>query len=104
MSTVTTRIVGASHYPGAQTKLNVLRAGVAIELRREPDNGDDLNAIACWKDGQMLGYVPRKDNAQPAAAMDRGEPVTARIMGHQPGIQLSWPSIMRLDEATKLRG
>jgi predicted NAD/FAD-binding protein len=102
MVTVTTQIAGAVHYEGAQTKLNRLRDGTEIELVRVHDNGFDANAIACYKDEQMLGYIKMKDNKQAAAAMDRGETVRCAIHGYQPMVRLTWAS-MDLDEASRLR-
>ena len=101
--TITTQIAGAVHYEGAQTKLNRLRDGTEVELVRVLDNPHDLNAIACYKDGQMLGYIKMRDNRQAAAAMDRGETVRCAIHGFQPMVRLTWAS-MDLAEATRLRG
>lgn len=103
MTQVSTRIVGAQHHEGAQTKLNTLRRGASVELRREPDNPHDLSAISCWKDGVMLGYIPRKDNRQAAEAMDRGEPVTCQISEFQPMVILRWPSAVALAEGAGMR-
>ena len=97
MPSVHTRINGAQHHEGAQTKLNTLRRDTRIDLVREPDNNVDPNAIKCVADGVLLGYVRAKDAKYPAAAMDRGEAVTCRIYPNQPMIQIQWPSVVGAD-------
>src|SRR4051812_3287707 len=56
-----------------------LRVGDGLALAREPDNPYDANAIRVDWRGRKLGYVPRAQNAALAWAMDRGEPLSARI-------------------------
>jgi hypothetical protein len=56
-----------------------LRVGDELQLVREPQNPHDPRAVRVeWRNVQ-LGYLPRAENAAVAAAMDRGERVTARI-------------------------
>src|SRR4051812_47864256 len=56
-----------------------LRVGDGLALAREPGNPHDANAIRVDWRGRKLGYVPRAQNAALAWAMDRGEPLSARI-------------------------
>lgn len=56
-----------------------LSAGDALELVREPDNPHDANAVRVEWRGRKLGYVPRAENGALAWAMDRGEPLRARV-------------------------
>ena len=56
-----------------------LRTGDALALVREPDNPFDENAVRVEWRGHKLGYVPRRDNAALAWAIDRGEVLHARI-------------------------
>jgi hypothetical protein len=56
-----------------------LRIGDRLDLVRESDNPHDPNAVRVEWRGRRLGYVPRRENSALAWAMDRGEPVTARI-------------------------
>lgn len=93
MTQISTRIVGVQYRVGAQTLLNRLRPGTPIELRREPDCPQDFNAIQCWHGEQWLGYIPRADNRQAAAAMDRGEQVVCAIHPTQPMVRLSWKAV-----------
>lgn len=56
-----------------------LKVGDRLELIREPENRHDRNAIRVEWQGHMLGYVPRAENRQIAAAMDAGEHLSARV-------------------------
>lgn len=56
-----------------------LRPGDELALVREPDNAFDANAVRVEWRGRKLGYVPRRDNAALAWALDRGEVLRARI-------------------------
>jgi hypothetical protein len=56
-----------------------LRVGDRLELEREPHNPHDANAVRVSWQGRQLGYVPRRQNAALAWAMDRGERLQARI-------------------------
>jgi hypothetical protein len=56
-----------------------LRPGDALTLVREPANPHDANAVRVEWQGHKLGYVPRAENAAVAWALDRGEPLQARV-------------------------
>ena len=56
-----------------------LQTGDTLTLVREPDNAFDENAVRVEWRGRKLGYVPRRDNAALAWAIDRGEVLHARI-------------------------
>lgn len=56
-----------------------LREGDVVALVREPENPFDENAVRVEWQGRKLGYVPRRDNAALAWALDRGEVLHARI-------------------------
>lgn len=81
-------IVGESH-DGRQTVLEELVGGktpepcsirVLAELRPEPDNPYDPNAVAVLIDGRQVGYLARADAARMVEAINRlgsdGKPVT----------------------------
>ncbi len=61
-----------------------IRVGDALTLRRQPDNPHDPNAIQVLWQGHMLGYVPRRENKTVARAMDRDEPLVARVVSLRP--------------------
>jgi hypothetical protein len=66
-------------YHAAAELWDGLRVGDPLELRREPENPHDPQAIGVsWK-GRQLGYVPRRENGALAWALDRGERLQARI-------------------------
>jgi hypothetical protein len=67
-----------------------LRLGERLELAREPDNPFDAAAIRVEWRGRKLGYVPRKENAALAEAMDRGAALGARVtrLRHHPNPRL----------------
>jgi hypothetical protein len=56
-----------------------MQVGDALALIREPDNPFDVNAVRVEWQGQKIGYVPRRENADVARFMDRGQNLEARI-------------------------
>jgi hypothetical protein len=56
-----------------------MKPGDVLMLTREPANPHDSNAIRLAWQGHMLGYVPRRDNADLARQIDLGARVEARI-------------------------
>jgi hypothetical protein len=66
-------------YHAGETLWQDMREGDRLTLVREADNPHDGNAVRVEWRGQKLGYLPRAENRAVAAAMDRGEPVDARI-------------------------
>lgn len=71
-------LAGFVYYDG-KTVWTQMKKGDVLTLAREAANPHDANAIRLeWK-GHMLGYVPRKDNADLARQMDRGARPVARI-------------------------
>ena len=71
-------LAGFVHYDGAQV-WNDMRPGDSLTLVREAANPHDSNAVRLEWRGRMLGYVPRRDNADLARQMDHGSRVEARI-------------------------
>lgn len=66
-------------YYAAEGAWPELRVGDSLELVREHENPHDPGAVRVYWRGRMLGYVPRRQNAALAWAMDRGECLRARI-------------------------
>ena len=56
-----------------------MKPGDRLALARDPSNPHDANAIRIAWHGHMLGYVPRRDNADLARQMDLGAQPEARI-------------------------
>jgi hypothetical protein len=71
-------LAGLRYYAAAEIA-HELRLGDALELVRERDNPHDSNAIAVTWRGRKLGYVPKRDNAALAWALDRGARISARV-------------------------
>jgi hypothetical protein len=71
-------LAGFVYYDG-RAAWDDLRKGDRLTLVREPANPHDSNAIRIEWGGRMLGYVPRRDNADLARQLDRGARVEARI-------------------------
>ncbi len=63
-------VAGFRHHQ-APTLFDQLRPGDTLTLRREPDNPYDRHAIQVLWQGQLLGYVPRRNNQALAWAMDQ---------------------------------
>lgn len=66
-------------YHAGETLWQEMHEGDRLLLVREADNPHDANAVRVEWRGRKLGYLPRAENRGVAAAMDRGEPVDARI-------------------------
>lgn len=71
-------LAGFRYHAGAEAWPE-MRIGDRLELAREPDNPHDPAAVSVSWRGRKLGYVPRRDNAALAWALDRGERLQARI-------------------------
>ena len=71
-------LAGFRYHAAAQV-WGELRVGDQLELAREPGNPYDAGAVKVLWRGHTLGYVPRRENAALAWALDRGTPLRARI-------------------------
>ncbi len=72
-------LAGFQYYEG-QALWEMLRVGDPLALVREPRNAHDPNAVRIEWRGEMLGYVPRRENSDVARQIDRGAPVRARVV------------------------
>lgn len=71
-------LAGFVYYEGAAV-WDRMKAGDRVSLVREPANTHDATAIRLEWQGHMLGYVPRRENADLARQMDLGARTEARI-------------------------
>lgn len=71
-TTLNSRIVGSTFHPPAPEIIGRLKFGTVLELKREPDNKYDHNAVAVWHRRTMLGYVPRGLALTLGPILDRG--------------------------------
>ncbi|MBX3665550.1 MAG: HIRAN domain-containing protein [Burkholderiales bacterium] len=72
-------LAGFQYYEG-KALWDMMRVGDPLRLAREPRNPHDANAVRLEWRGEMLGYIPRRENADVARQMDLGAPVKARIV------------------------
>ena len=68
-------VAGFRHHQ-APTLFDQLRPGDMLILKREPDNPYDRHAIQVLWQGQLLGYVPRRNNQALAWAMDQNPQIS----------------------------
>ncbi len=73
-----TKIAGVS-FEGRQDTIAGLRAGVTLQLHRQPDNPHDANAIAVCYGNLQLGYFNKRLAAHIAPLVDAGASYTARV-------------------------
>lgn len=78
-------VAGASrHHADALALEEAAKPGDPLELRRDPGNEHDPNAIAVHVEGgEQLGWVPREIAAEIAAEIDAGEPWSALVLREQ---------------------
>ncbi|MDH4149635.1 MAG: HIRAN domain-containing protein [Betaproteobacteria bacterium] len=72
-------LAGFQYYEG-KGLWEMMRVGDTLTLVREPQNRHDANAVRVEWRGEMLGYVPRRENSDVARQMDHGAAVKARIV------------------------
>jgi hypothetical protein len=75
-------VAGTQFRPGALDS-DALAAGGPLELRREPGNPHDANAIAVHAGGTHVGFVPRELAAELAPELDAGRPWSAVVLREQ---------------------
>lgn len=111
MPEIRTVIVGTAWKgQAALDALAALEKGDALELRCEPENQVDVGAVALYRNGIHIGYVPRHTNPQIGHAIAYAGPVTAQVTaeavmaggevarGGLPKILVSWGSPEEIKE------
>jgi hypothetical protein len=78
-------VAGASrHHAEALAIEDRARPGEPLDLRRDPGNEHDPNAIAVHaRGGERLGWVPREIAAELASELDAGRPWSALVLREQ---------------------
>ena len=69
---------GFQYHEGPEV-MHRLRVGDALELRREPANPHDRNAVAVHWKSHHLGYLPAEENVSLATMLDQGLKLEAHI-------------------------
>ena len=75
------QVAGMRYVAGIEKLLEGVEVGERLELRREADNGYDLNAVAVVRK-ERIGYIPKKCNAAIASGMDAGQKFFALVISH----------------------
>ena len=80
MPQIKTAIVGTKFRGGAAIKaLGDAGQGAVIILQHEPHNAVDPLAVACYVNGEHVGYIPKQINPPVAEALRRGRDASARV-------------------------
>jgi hypothetical protein len=78
-----TGVAGAARFHGDALASDLVEPGRPLELRRDPGNEHDPNAIMVLAGGAQVGWVPRAVAEEIAAAIDAGEPFSAVVLREQ---------------------
>lgn len=73
-----TKVMGVS-FEGRQDRVAGLVPGLKLELKRQPDNPADPNAVAVWYGGWQIGYLRKQIAKHLAPLIDGGATYTAGI-------------------------
>jgi single-stranded-DNA-specific exonuclease len=73
-----TKVVGVT-FEGRQDVIGGLLPGVPVELRREPDNAHDPNAVGVFFGALRIGFIRREISRRLAPRFDAGERYRAEI-------------------------
>ena len=87
LAAVGVRVAGVAgagrHHAEAIASSDAVAPGRPLELRRDPDNEHDPNAIAIHAGGEQVGWVPRELAAELAPELDAGGPWSAVVLREQ---------------------
>jgi len=77
--------VAGARFQAAVLESEAAAPGRPLELRRDPGNEHDANAIAVLAGGEQVGWVPRELAAELAPELDAGRPWSAAVLReHRP--------------------
>ncbi len=76
-------VAGAGRHHAEALESDAVAPGRPLELRRDPGNEHDPNAIAVHAGGAQVGWVPREVAAELAAELDEGRPWSALVLREQ---------------------
>jgi hypothetical protein len=72
--------VAGARFQAATLESEAAAPGRPLELRRDPDNEHDPNAIAVLAGGAQVGWVPRELAAELAPELDAGRPWSGAVL------------------------
>jgi hypothetical protein len=76
-------VAGAARHHGEALAADAAAPGKPLELRRDPENEHDPNAIAVLAAGEQVGWVPREVAEVLAGELDAGKPWSAIVLREQ---------------------
>jgi hypothetical protein len=76
-------VAGAARFHGEALASEAAEPGSPLELRRDPANEHDPNAIMVLAGGRQVGWVPRTVAEEIAPRIDAGEPHAAIVLREQ---------------------
>jgi hypothetical protein len=78
-------VAGAGAHHAEALASDAVAPGARLELRRDPDNPHDPNAIQVHPSdgGDQVGWVPRELAAELAPELDAGRPLSAVVLREQ---------------------
>jgi hypothetical protein len=76
-------VAGAARHHGEALAADAAAPGQPLELRRDPANEHDPNAIAVLAGGEQVGWVPRELAEELAGELDAGRPWSAIVLREQ---------------------
>jgi hypothetical protein len=76
-------VAGAGQHHTEALQSDEAEPGRPLELRRDPDNPHDSNAIAVYAGDEQVGWVPRELAAELAPELDAGKPWSAVVLREQ---------------------
>ena len=76
-------VAGAGQHHAEALEAAEVAPGARLELRRDPDNEHDPNAIAVHAGGEQVGWVPRELAAELAPELDDRRPWSALVLREQ---------------------
>ena len=79
-------VAGAARHHAEALESDDAAPGRPLELRRDPGNEHDPNAIMVLAGGELIGFVPRELAAELAPELDAGRPWSAVALREQRGL------------------
>jgi HIRAN domain len=76
-------VAGAGRHHAEAIESDAVAPGSPLELRRDPGNEHDPNAIAVYAGGAQVGWVPRELAEELAPELDEGRPWSALVLREQ---------------------
>jgi hypothetical protein len=76
-------VAGAARHHERALNADAAAPGQPLELRRDPANEHDPNAIMVLAGGDLVGFVPRELAAELAGELDAGRPWSAVVLREQ---------------------